>query len=320
VAALPRPLHPGLNLPTRPEQYLQRLEAGLTSGLAALAEAVATGTVAVEDGELRLPRRKPAPRDPRVDPARQALVIGNAQLPQVIIEIDHLTRFSWTLLGRPARSERELVTLYAGLIGLGSDLSAAELVRMVPAPAADSLGQMFLRIEADGRLRTANDLVLRFMRGHRIADFWGRGLFASADMMSLEATRYLWAAQLDPGGGPTRSYAHVLGVTGRFVKNCTLSRPGGGQSVCKQALEGPTSVLPQAGRLPRAPGTARDYPSTGWMPFSSHQARRAFSIAQFSNAYHFSSMPRACSNALKWPYAPLRRKKPATVSYSSDNS
>jgi TnpA family transposase len=204
----------GLDLPASPEKYLQRLEAGLTAGLAALAEAVKDGAVAVEDGELRLPRRKPAPRDPRVEPAREniAVAVGNAQLPEVIIEIDHLTRFSWTLLGRPARSERELVTFYAGLIGLGSDLSAAELVRMVPALAADSLGQMVLRIEADGRLRAANDAVLRFMRGHRIAGLWGRGLFASADMMSLEATRYLWAARLDPRRRTyaVGTYAHVL--------------------------------------------------------------------------------------------------------------
>ena len=203
-----------LSLPATAEKYLQRLEAGLTVGLAALAEAVTAGAVAVEDGELRLPKRKPAPRDARVEPARQALLlaVGNAQLPEVIIEIDHLTRFSWTLLGRPARSERELVTLYAGLIGLGSDLSEAELVRMVPALAADSLGQMVLRIEADGRLRAANDAVLRFMRGHRIAGLWGRGLFASADMMSLEATRYLWAARLDPRRRTyaVGTYAHVL--------------------------------------------------------------------------------------------------------------
>jgi TnpA family transposase len=203
-----------LNLPASPEKYLQRLEAGLTAGLAALAEAVKAGAVAVEDGELRLPRRKPVPRDPGIEPARQALAlaVGNVQLPEVIIEIDHLTQFSWTLLGRPARSERELVTLYAGLIGLGSDLSAAELVRMVPALAADSLGQMVLRIEADGRLRATNDAVLRFMRGHRIAGLWGRGLFASADMMSLEATRYLWAARLDPRRRTyaVGTYAHVL--------------------------------------------------------------------------------------------------------------
>ena len=62
------------------------------------------------------------------------------------------------------------MTLYPGLIGPGADLSAAELVRMVPALAADSLGQMVLRIEADGRLRAANDAVLRFMRGHRVAN------------------------------------------------------------------------------------------------------------------------------------------------------
>lgn len=56
-----------LNLPARPEPYLQRLEAGLTAGLASLAEAVAAGTVVVEDDQLRLPRPKPAPRNPRVD-------------------------------------------------------------------------------------------------------------------------------------------------------------------------------------------------------------------------------------------------------------
>jgi hypothetical protein len=60
----------GLNLPASPEKYIQRLEAGLSAGLAALAEAVKAGAVAVENGELRLPRRKPVPRDPRVDPAR----------------------------------------------------------------------------------------------------------------------------------------------------------------------------------------------------------------------------------------------------------
>jgi hypothetical protein len=73
------------------------------------------------------------------------------------MEIDGLTRFSWILLGRPARSEQELVTLYAGLLGLGSDLSVAELTRMVAPVAADSLGQMVLRIEAEGRLRAATN-------------------------------------------------------------------------------------------------------------------------------------------------------------------
>ena len=203
-----------LNMPAGAEKFLQRQEAGLTAGLAALAEAVEAGVVAIEGGEVRLPRRKPMPEDPRMEPARNALsrAIGDAQLPEVLIEIDGLPRFSWILLGRPARSERELVTLYAALLGLGSDLSVAELVRMVPSLAADSVGQMMLKIEADGRLRAANDTVLRFMRQHRIASLWGRGLFASADMMSLEATRYLWSARLDPRRRTyaVGTYAHVL--------------------------------------------------------------------------------------------------------------
>jgi hypothetical protein len=194
-----------LDLPASAAKYLQRLQAGLTAGLAALAEAVAAGTVAagtvaIDGDQLRLPRRQPEPKDPRIETARQAFAraAGDVQLPQVLIDIDGLTRFSWILLGRPARSEQELVTLYAGLLALGSDLAVAELVRMVPSVAADSLGQMVLRIETEGRLRAANDAVLRCMRDHRIATLWGRGLFASADMMSLEATRYLWSARLDP--------------------------------------------------------------------------------------------------------------------------
>jgi hypothetical protein len=187
LAARPGPLH------SRPQPAGQFGEissapgSGLSAGLAALAEAVEAGAVNIDGGELRLPRRKPAPKDPRLEPARQALAraFGDVQVPEVLIEVDGLTRFSWILLGRPARSEQELVTLYAALMGLGSDLSVAELVRIVPSLAADSLGQMMLKIEVERRLRSANDAVLRFMREHPIAALWGRGLFASADMMSL---------------------------------------------------------------------------------------------------------------------------------------
>jgi TnpA family transposase len=64
----------------------------------------------------------------------------------------------------------------------------------------------------EGRLRAANDAVLRFMREHPVAALWGRGLFASADMMSLEATRYLWSARIDPRRRTyaVGTYAHVL--------------------------------------------------------------------------------------------------------------
>src|SRR5512134_662319 len=138
-----------LSLPDSADKYLQRLEAGLAAGLAALGEAVEAGTVAIDGDELRLPRRKPQPKDPRIETARRVLgrAVGDAQLPEVLIEIDGLTRFSRVLLGRPAWSEQELVTLYAGLLGLGSNLSVAELVRMVPSVAAVSLEQMVFKTE-----------------------------------------------------------------------------------------------------------------------------------------------------------------------------
>jgi hypothetical protein len=53
-----------LDLPASSEKYLQRLEAGLSAGLAALAEAVEAGAISIDGGELPLPRRKPAPKDP----------------------------------------------------------------------------------------------------------------------------------------------------------------------------------------------------------------------------------------------------------------
>jgi len=111
-----------LSLPPTAEKYLQRLEVGLQAGLVTLAAAVEAGEITV-----RVPRRKPAPADPQVESARRGMTaaMGTHQLSAVMIEVDRLTRFSWKLLGRPARSDKELVTLYAGLLGLGSDMSVA---------------------------------------------------------------------------------------------------------------------------------------------------------------------------------------------------
>ena len=74
------------------------------------------------------------------------------QLPDLLVEIDRATRFSWLMLGRPARSEQELIVLYAGLIGLGSDPSAADIARMTLNIPADAVAEMMKRIEANDRL------------------------------------------------------------------------------------------------------------------------------------------------------------------------
>jgi hypothetical protein len=101
--------------------YLDKIQAGLTAGLAAVDEAVAAGALDIDDGRLIVPRIKPAPKDPRVEQTRRLLSrsLGDVQLPDVLIDVDAKTHFSWTLLERPPRSDLELVTLYAALVAWG---------------------------------------------------------------------------------------------------------------------------------------------------------------------------------------------------------
>ena len=176
--------------------------------------AVEAGDATIDQAGFHLPRRLPAPKDPMVKAARKAinLSFGAKQMAEVMVEIDSLTQFSWRLLGHPAASERELVTLYAALLALGSDLTAANLLRMIPEIDGQVPERMVQRLEIDPRLRAANDDVVRFMRRHPVASLWGKGIFASSDMMSLDATRHLWNSRLDPWriGPAIGTYPHVL--------------------------------------------------------------------------------------------------------------
>ena len=196
------------------QHEIKKLEASLDVGLQALDEAVAAGKLRIENDQIRLPKIKAQPEDPRLPLARRTVFgeIRGAQLPDVLIQIDAKTRFSWQLLGRTPRSESELVTLYAALVALGSDLTPADLVRMIPNAAADSIGQMMVRLEARESMEKANVAVLTFMRQHSVVKLWGPGLGASADMMSLEASRHLWSARAEPRRRvyAVGTYAHVL--------------------------------------------------------------------------------------------------------------
>ena len=204
----------GLSLPVTAEKYLTRLDRHLEDGLAILAKAIEAGEASIDKVGVKLPKRQAAPKDADVENARRSVArsYGAPQLSDIIIDVDAQTRFSWALLGRAPRSENELITLYAALLALGSDLTVADLVRMVPTLDTDVLGQMVLRLESEPRLRAANDEVVRFMRKHRVASLWGPGLCASADMVSLDATRRLWNARLDPRrkGPAIGTYPHIL--------------------------------------------------------------------------------------------------------------
>jgi TnpA family transposase len=203
-----------LDVSATAQAYLDKLEAALAAGLGALDQAVGAGVLDIEDGRIVLPRGKAQIEAPRLAACRRALFgrMGSVRLPNVLVGVDSQICFSWSLLGRGPRSEQELVTLYAALVALGLDLTAEDLMRMTPRIGADSIGQMMVRLESGDQLRQANGAVLRHLRATPIVSLWGQGLHASADMMSLEATRHLWSARVDPRKRTFAigTYAHVL--------------------------------------------------------------------------------------------------------------
>ena len=65
---------------------------------------------------------------------------------------------------------------------------------------------------------TANDRLVAFQRKHPIALLWDKGDKASADMMSLDASRHLYNARLEPRRRTAAAgiYTHVMGSYGVF--------------------------------------------------------------------------------------------------------
>jgi hypothetical protein len=138
--------------------------------------------------------------------------IGPIQFPNLLLELDSQTRFSWQLLGRAPTSERNLLALYGALIAQGSELSAARVALMIPGLPVNDIQQAMQLLEEDGALKKANGVVLEFLRRHDIVTHWGNGTFASSDMIALEVSRHLWQARQDPRRRTpvVGSYVHVL--------------------------------------------------------------------------------------------------------------
>ena len=203
-----------LAVPAKPEATIRWIKDELAMALKAIDAAVSRGDIRIENDRLVVPKLKAAPEDERLKAIRRELFagVGKIQLPDLLITIDAATRFSWALLGRSPASEHELIILYAALIALGSDLTAADMARMTLNIEADAVGEMMRRVEANGRLPAANRLVLDHFRTLPVTRLWGGGIQASADMMSLDATRRLWTARHDPRRRTPAvgTYTHVL--------------------------------------------------------------------------------------------------------------
>jgi TnpA family transposase len=83
---------------------------------------------------------------------------------------------------------------------------------MIPGVSAQAIADAMCLLEDEGPMREANELVLQFLHRHEVVKVWGEGTFASSDAMSLDASRHLWNARVDPRRRTYAMgiYAHVL--------------------------------------------------------------------------------------------------------------
>ena len=188
-----------LSLPTKPAAFLEPLLARVRTGVDAVAEAARSGILRIDD-DLHLPVLPADDEDLEVTKLRATLNhhIEEVQLPEVILAVDAQVRFSWIMLGREPRSSDELLMVYAGILAHGTSLTAAECARMIPQLSATSIRQAMRWAGDERRLGQACQAVLEFMQRHPIAITWGRSDLASSDMMSMETTKRVWQARLDP--------------------------------------------------------------------------------------------------------------------------
>jgi len=203
-----------LGLPLSSEKFLNKLTAQLQTGLLSLDEAVRAGELDIEEGTIHLPKitRESRPKGTRRIAKAMFDTIGSVQFPDLLLEIDSQTHFSWQLLGRSPKTERNLLALYGALIAQGSELGAARVALMLPNVPMKDITQAMQLLEEDGALTKANAAVLAFLRRHAIVTHWGDGTFASSDMIALEVSRHLWTARVDPRRRThaVGSYVHVL--------------------------------------------------------------------------------------------------------------
>ena len=204
-----------LSLTTDPQKFLARLHAHLDVGLRALAEAVAAGKLEIDvSGTVRLRKLEALPVDAAIQRSRDAMfsIIGHVQFGDMIVEVDASTSFSEVLLGRRAKSTQELVACYAALLAHGTENDAKGVAAMIPGIEVAEISSAMRSLEARGRLRHANARVVEFQRKNPIAELWGTGEKASADMMALDASQYLYNARVDPRRRTfaVGLYTHVL--------------------------------------------------------------------------------------------------------------
>lgn len=196
--------------------YVERLLGQVAAGLAAVDDARAAGNLEVlAEGRVVLAD------DPRyvwersdADSIRAQLYdsLPRVQLPELLIAADGETHFTWELLNRAPSAPEELRPVYAAILVAAMGLDRSEAASMMPGIRPSAIRKASFQIEDEKALRRANDRVVAFLLSQPLAKAWGDGYEASSDLMSLDVSRHVWMARVDPKRRryAIGTYTHVL--------------------------------------------------------------------------------------------------------------
>lgn len=207
-------------LPRTAEPYIRRTLDQVEAGLAAVEaarvagelEVMPTGRIVLKDDPRFVWERSDS------DAIRAKLYesLGRVQLPELLIALDGETHFSWELLNRAPSAPEELKPLYAAILVAAMGLDRSEAAVMIAGVRPSAIRRASFLLEEDRALRRANDRVVSFLLRQPLAKHWGDGYEASSDLMSLDVSRHVWLARVDPKRRrhAVGTYTHVLNQWG----------------------------------------------------------------------------------------------------------
>ena len=138
--------------------------------------------------------------------------VGRAQLPELLFAIDAETHFTRELLGRVPSAPEELIPVYTAILVAAMALDSTDVAMMIPGVRLSAIRRASLILEEERALRRANDVVISFLLAQPLSKQWGDGYEASSDLMSLDVSRHVWMARVDPKRRrhAVGTYTHVL--------------------------------------------------------------------------------------------------------------
>ena len=204
------------SLPRSAEPFIARTLDQIDAGLRAVTAAASASELAIRTGGHLVMRDDPVWTVERSDAelvrTRLYSRVGRAQLPELLLAVDGETHFTWELLGRAPDAPEELIPLYAAIFVAAMALDGTDVAMMIPGVRLSAIRRASVLLEDERALRRANDAVVTFLLAQPLSKQWGAGYEASSDLMSLDVSRHVWMARVDPKRRrhAVGTYTHVL--------------------------------------------------------------------------------------------------------------